>query len=139
MKLVQVVNIALESLTLNRQRQFIVVACQFVSVNNSSDNLPLVGVDGLVLGAHDGAFGRDLAVSKVVGVTVFKDLLKFNQTLSRDKDVVVLEEVRHVEPLRSLHSHVQQVPRCQLEVIVRWITSSEEANFVCLEGGDNGL
>jgi len=139
LKLVQVINVALESLRLDRQRLIIVIALQLISIYNSSDNLPLEGIDNLVLWSHDGGFGCDLAVSKVVCMTILKDLLEFNKTLSRDENVVVLEKIRHVEPSWSLNSHIQQVSSRELEVIVIWVSSSEEAELVMLKGGDNSL
>ena len=72
-------------------------------------------------------------------MTVLKDLLEFNKTLSRDENVVVLEEIRHVEPSWSLNSHIQQVSSRELEVIVIWVSSSEEAELVMLKRGDNSL
>jgi len=109
---VQVVDVAFEGLALNSEGQIVVVAFQLLSVEDWPDNLPLEAIGDFVLSALDGGLGGDLAVAEVVCLSVLNDFLQVDQSLPGDEDVVVFEEVGHVELARGLHSNVLQVASC---------------------------
>ena len=134
LKLVQVIDIALQSLALDRERHLVIVPLQLVGVDDLSDNLLLVRIDPFVMGAHDRISGGNLTVSIVVAVSVLKHLFELDQALPRDENVVVPQQVGHVEGSSCLHSYVLQIARRKLEVSIGWLAASEEAQFVLLEG-----
>ena len=134
LKLVQVIDIALQSLTLDRERHLVIVSLQLVRIDNLPDNLLLVRINLFVLSAHDRISSGNLTVSIVAAVSVLKHLFKLDQALPRDENVVVPQQVWHVEASRCLHSYVLQIARRKLEVSIGWLAASEEAQFVLLEG-----
>ena len=50
-----------------------------------------------------------------------------------DENIVMLEQVWHIELLRCLNSHILQVTSCQLEVFIGGFVTSQEAQLVLFE------
>ena len=130
---VKVVNVAFECLTLNRQRQLIVVALNLLSIDDRPDNLSFELVDDFALSAFNGAIRGDFTVAIDVVLPAIEDVFKIDQTLLGNEDVVVFEEVGNVELTRCLHSDVLQIASCQGKVVIDGFAPSQEAQFVLLE------
>ena len=135
----QIVDVAFEGLTLNRQGPFIIVALDFFSINSWLDNLAFILVSDLVQGTLDAAHSSTLLIAEVVSMAFRDDVFEVDEALLRHDDVVVLEEVRHVDLLRCHDANILQVTCSKLEVVIVGLEAGHKAQLVLFEGLDNGL
>ena len=66
-------------------------------------------------------------------MAILYQFFKFDQALLSDENIVVPEQIGHMETLRRLHSDVLEVSRGELEIAISRFSTSQETELVLFE------
>ena len=66
-------------------------------------------------------------------MAILYQFFKFDQALLSDENIVVSEQIGHMETLRRLHSDVLEVSRGELEIAISRFSTSQETELVLFE------